>query len=1126
MKRIILLIGTFLFAIDINISSLEKEVTSNPDDINNRLVLIKYYIDKNETKALKYINDVLKKDKNNKYAKQFLYIIKFKTTNANQKIKDLYDKQKYKELLNFFEAYKSYKKIDTLKDESLLKIARVYMWEGKYNDSLYLLNFVKDKKNVDVYEIKAYDYYYMGKLKEAEKYFKILYYSTGKLEYAKKLLDIYLINKDIENAKKLLFYLKRNGNNPIVKEYEEKLNKLKEEYIKKLYENYKKEPTFKNLQPLFYALYNEDKEKAYKLMEEYIKNNPTDDNAKIFFAKVLTWNGDTKQALKYLRNLNSVKAKLLIGKIFAWDGNYDKAIVYLSDVYDNGNIQEKYEALKMLGFIAMWQDKKEKAKKIFEKLLKQNPDDEEVKEALMILSGNVKPLIKKYEKIYLKNPSEEVILKLADLYYQDKNYKKAAQFYEKYLKLHPEKIETYKTLGDIYLALKNYYKAFGYLEYYANMKNTKEAYLDLAKRYYWYGFNREALSVVDDILKKYPNYEDAVILKAKILKINPRFVNSSSAATIDEYFNNKSKELLVFGDRAYFNGFYATAGDYYKNYLILNPNDYNVREKYAYTLEYNKEYKKAAGEFFLLMWYKNDNLTKYHYAYNLQQSGQIDKAKKIYKEILSSLPKPLPNFLKNFLEQWKKAWESMNFEKYSSFYDKKIKNNIYWKLRKQNIFKNAWFISVGIYDPVLIKKEKNIYIVKFFQTYASKNKKDKGYKTLWIKCNNKTNCKIIKEQWKAGKYIPYNKNDSLEKYIYENLKNLKKKPFNPQKVINENINNFNNTQNIQTIEENISKYLNESNLSSPIKLTSKKKLVEENQTLNYQYIKLKSINKAKINKILSSDLLNYSYYKNHLIYNLDYFKDNQQTKMLTHYLQYKRSFKNFDIFLFHRWYKIYEKNAQKSGNDTGMGFTKNRLTMDVFKDNSGTNSIGWDLSYRFPYFLFNLNKRNLVYSRKTICASKHKRLKAEITNYNYSNHKELWYSIAYEKIDDGNSVFTPQIDTDILYLKPINIYFSGWYQFNSKQSECYYSPNKIDNNIIGIKYNNNISKYLHLVAKAGIGYSFWDRIKLYEIGGWIDTINFDSFYSRLGCKYSNSSKNFSSNNYNFYECIFTIGKDW
>jgi hypothetical protein len=368
----------------------------------------------------------------------------------------------------------------------------------------------------------------------------------------------------------------------------------------------------------------------------------------------------------------------------------------------------------------------------------------------------------------------------------------------------------------------------------------------------------------------------------------------------------------------------------------------------------------------------------------------------------------------------------------------------------------------------------------------------------------------------------------LEKYINKNLKaisfNNYSAPENIQTATNTSFNNSGaNTITPANTNEDISKYLYDNNLSTPVTILSKKDLVEENETLNYQYIKLSKINKSHVYNVSPYVFSNY---KNHFVYNFNYFKDNQHTKMLTHYLKYTRNFRKLNIFLFHSWYNLYEKKNHKNGSYTGIGFTKNRLTFDIFKDKNEKNNIGWDLSYKFPYFVFNLNKYNLVYSRKTACSTNHTRLKAEITNYKYKNNKELWYSLAYEKIDDKNNVFTPQIDADLIYLKPINIYFAGWYQFSSKDSKCYYSPKKVDNNILGIKYNHNISKHLHLLTKAGIGYSFWDKIKLYEIGGWIDTINFDLFYSKFGCKYSNSSKNFSSKSYNYYECIFSVGKEW
>jgi tetratricopeptide (TPR) repeat protein len=973
MKKFFILIASLLFAIDIDISSLEKEINSNPYDIENRLILAKYYLDKNKTKALKFINEILKVDKNNKYAKKLLEIAQFTYSNADKKINELYNTQKYDELIKFFEKYSKYNNIKNLKDQALLNIAKVYMWKERYNDSLYILNFIKNKTNNDYYKILAYNYFYMGSNK-AEKYLKLLYSNTGKIEYAKKLMEFYFMNKEFDKAEKFLYSIE---NENFFNEYYNRLKNEKEKYINNLYQKYKNQPTFKNLQPLFYVIYNKNKQKAYHLIENYIKNNPSDKNATIFYAQILTWNGNTNKALQYLKNINSIKAKLLIGKIYAWNGNYKKAKIYLNEVSKNGNKNQKYEASKMLGFIALWEGNKEKAKTIFKKLIKQNSNDTEIKETLMIINGKIKPLIKKYKKI--KNPSDEIILKLANLYYQDNNYKKAAEFYKQYLKLHPESIEIYKTLGDVYLRLKDYDNAFKYLEKYAKIKNTKEAYLELAKRYYWSGFNQKAIFILNYLLKKYPNYKDAALLKAKISNRNQ---NLSLPVNI-KLSEKQLKQLLAYGDEAYFNGFYATAIEYYKTYLIFNPNDYNTRERYAYALEYNKEYKKAAGEFFILMKNKHNNLIKYHYAYNLQKAGEINKAKKIYQEILSTFPKPIPVFIKNFLQKWKTAWQSKNFKKYSSFYDSKIKNNISWKKRKQNIFKHETFINVKIIDPILIKKQKNIYIIKFFQIYSSSHKKDKGYKTLWIQCKNKNNCKIIKEKWIPAQYHPYDKYH-LKKYINDNLRIM-----NLQSSLNTSINNKIN-------EKKISKFLYESNLSTPVKITSKKHILKEKEVLNYNLIKLKKVKKKEIVNVLKKHYENNLLYneneynnKNNLIYNLNFFKDNQQTKMITHYLEYKKNLKDVDIFAFSRWYKLYEKHSKKNGNYIGIGFKKNKFSFDIFKDNSGINTIGWDISYRFPYFLFNLNKHNLVYSRKTICASKYQRLKTEITDYKYKNKKEL-----------------------------------------------------------------------------------------------------------------------------------------
>ncbi len=1086
-RVLLLLFFIPLFALNIDVKGLIQYVKTHKYDTKNRLLLAKYYIQKgNYKEAKKYIEKVLKIDKKNKIAKKlkrqiesFFIYKKYLIKNPNNTVSYFYEKGKYKKLLQFFYALNAIKKIDSLTDDSKIKIARVLMWEGKYKDSLFVLSKIKNKKSIDYFEIKAYNLYYLGKYKEAKNYFKLLYYSSFKLDYAKKLIEIYYYLGEYNKAEKLLKQITKYDKK-FTQKYSKKIEEAKKRVIKNLEEAYKKDPSYKNLEALAFALFQQNHKKAVLLVQDFINKNPHNDNAKILLAKLLSWSGNNKEALEYLKKLqhtNNPKVKLLLGKILAWEGKYYQATIYLSDVLEHGNKKEKYEAYKMLAYIQMWQGNKKKAKSMFKKVLKENPFDEDAKESLMILNKNIAPLIKKYKKLLKKDPAnEEYLLKLADFYYMIKNYQQSAYYYERYLKLHPENAQIYKTLGDIYLELKNYYKGFGNWEYYANYKNTKEAYLELAKRYYWNGFNKEALRVLNQLLNKYPNYKKAAILKAKILKISPNFVTSSTAATIDEYFNNRSKKLLILGDRAYFSNNYATAADYYKMYLSYNPDDYDVHEKYAYTLEYSKQYAKAAGEFYLLMWYKKTPTIEYNYAYSLQKSGKIEEAKKIYKKLLSQMPKPLPNSLKEFLNNWKKAWESMNFREYSKFYGKNYTNNLGWVLRKQALFKNSYFISVGIYDPILLEKRKNVYIVKFYQVFASKRKKDKGYKTLYIKCEKK--CKIIRESWEKGKYVPFKKENSLKKYILENLKAIEAKKSKSKKVVS---------------HKNI--------IKKPLikKITIKKppkKIIKPIKTTPKKTQPKKSI---VVIKTLKNYFLNFK---------LNYFKDNQKTDMTTYYLTAGKN-----IFGLIRGYNLTQNNQNHKSYYYGIGYKNKNFLIDIFYDIE--KMVGWDIEY-FNKYTFRINKHNLAYSRKSICSIKYNRIKAEISYFNQiSPIRDLWYSLAYEYVNNKNNVFTPQFYYDFYESFPFTMFAEGWYQFNSKNS-CYYSPKKTDSNFIGIKYQKN-----YLTLKGAIGYSFFDSKNLYKISAFYKNKIF-----KTGCSFSNSSNTTNTNDYESIECLLEILKVW
>ncbi|WP_456479273.1 tetratricopeptide repeat protein [Nautilia sp.] len=1122
-KFIFLLCFVILSALEVDVKDLEKKVAADPDDIKNRIILASYCIKRgNYEKADKYVQEVLKKDPDNDYAKKmqeklkafFIYdrIVK-KYKNKNGALKTLYEKGEYKELIKLYGALEKLSKISGTSPANRINTARAAMWLGKYKTSLHILDTVKNKKNIDYYEIKAYDLFFLQNYISSEKYFKILYKTTGESTYAEKLIEIYLNIGDINSAQKLLFTLKRTKPQT-AKKYETKIKKIRESRIETLKKNYKKKPSFENLEKLVYAIFDTSPEESVKLVKKYMMSHPEDKRAIIFIAKLLTWSGNNKEALKYLsefRNTDNAEAKLLMGKILAWQGDFDKAVIYLSDVYEHGNDKQKYEAEKMIGYVYFWRGDKKEAKKVFTSVHKKNPNDEDVKEALMVLENNVKPLIKKYTKLLQKNPgNEEFILKLGDYHYMLGNYDKAAKYYEKYLEIHPEKTEIYKTLGDIYLKLKNYYKGYGDWEYYANKKNTPEAYLELAKRYYWNGFNKEALKVLDELLKKYPQYKPASGLKAKILKINPRFINSSTSATIDEYYNKRSSAILALGERAYFVGLYESAAEYYKEYLFLKPNDYDVREKYAFSLEHSRQYAKAAGEFYLLMWYKKTPLIEYHYAFNLQKTGKIKKAKEIYLRLLQNIPKPVPDFIKKFLNEWKKAWESMDFQRYASFYSENISQNIYWRLKKQSIFKKASFINVGIYDPVLIFEKNGIYKIRFFQVYASAPKKDKGYKTLEIKCKNKI-CKIIKETWKKGKYIPYSKNNSFKKYIQKNLNLIERKKT--------------EIKFIKKPYTSLNKDIKKNGLLLAANLKTSKK--EESKALDYLYLKnveatQKNVIQQNLDKISSAEKTAQGYVWT-ASFTAEYYQDNQNTKMLTK----KYVLKKRNLFLFYKNYTL-TQTSNKKGFLYGAGIELNSFLFDVFRDKSGKKNIGWDIRYslsRPEGFTLFFNRHNLVYSRKNVCAANFSKIKAEVT----SSSKNIWWSLAYERIDDSNNALTPQLEYDIKSFSygtvPFTAYFSGWYQFNTKQTACYYSPKKSDTNILGIKTQKNLGIF-KILLKGGIGYSFFDNTYVYKIAFRTKNNNRKKFLLDLMCEYSNTSPVSKNSDYKSLECKLEASKKW
>ena len=784
-------------SMQINPQTIEQFRASNPKDITSRMLLARYYFDLNQfDNAQVYLNEVLAIDSSQLDAKKLKQKIaafgSSKPVLASVSVNKPYTKEKLgRAIISLHEQQKYLDQISiyqlaqvsniALDDKPLLLTARYYNWDGQYDNAENALKQIGVKTSIDYLE----EY---GKLcSTTEKYdcaiksFSTLYSATQNKKYGLTLFKLYWQAGRFAEAERLFYELrKKYPDKNQLEQFEQQVGELRNKRIDELKQNYKDEPSLETFLAYISGLSEtEQTEQAVFLIEKYLKESHSSDKVAFQLATRLSWLGKNDRATEILLSMLPSEDKtieLRLGEIYAWDGQFDKAIERLSPLTDFSDKSVAGAATKTLAYTYLWSGEKEKAKHFFTKTLSITPKDESAKEELMILNGDVKPLLKKYLKRLQRNKTDvETLRKLANFYQILGNKKQALNYLTKLNKLQPANLNTQKELGEALVGDNQHYRGFGLLEKYAYQKNTPEALFGLAQQYYWAGFNDEAKDVLNDLLRLYPDNQQAYALKAEILKSNPRFVSDkNSQSGWQKYEQQKSEKQIELADRLYFAEFYKSSIPYYEEHLKTMPDDYEARYRYAFALQHSQKHREAAGEFYLMFWQKKDIELRYHYAYNLEMMGKSREAYKEYLTVLDNQPKPIPGFLEEFLLSWEKAWESQDLEHYSAFYSAKQTNNTHWRIRKELSFKNSSFIAISIKDPQIISQKEGEYTVRFYQEFASGRLKDRGYKTLQIKCLN-YRCFISKERWTAGDYKPLN--NSVYSFVKERLASLEPKLF-------------------------------------------------------------------------------------------------------------------------------------------------------------------------------------------------------------------------------------------------------------------------------------------------------------------------------------------------------------
>lgn len=346
---------------------LKKKIGKSEIFLKEKLTQILYYI-YYETNKMKEAEDLLKEYVNFKNID--IYFI-------NKFIDDFLLKKEYNRLYN---VLKNMKRKDELTENIKLKYATLLYHIKKYEDSLAILQKL-DRKNVDIRQVdylKSLIYFKTGKYessikilekyKEDFKYFLLLVDSlaySGKtdkaLKYIGKGMKEKKYRKDILYFKEaiLLLFLDKSG------EAKSDFKKLIEVYPNSEYAN----------EALLYLFIWDN---------EFVKNNKEREKAFYEFIKkyYLTEYKEASELLKRVAVSNTTLeeiANYLSARCYYLAGDATKALKILDSLIQKESIVLPY-ALELAGDIYYKQNRKDKAIKIYKKLIDKCPNHPEIQQ--------------------------------------------------------------------------------------------------------------------------------------------------------------------------------------------------------------------------------------------------------------------------------------------------------------------------------------------------------------------------------------------------------------------------------------------------------------------------------------------------------------------------------------------------------------------------------------------------------------------------------------------------------------------------------------------------------------------------------------------------------------------------
>ncbi len=417
-------------AIEIDVPFVKQQALANHNDIDSRLLLMKYYWQNHDYDVAEgYMNEVLALDsahvlahkikKRLNFIKRLQRMTGLNNGSSSKMLESLYGKKAYKE---FCDLSQKAKHLGIVLDASIdSKMADAYFKMGEHDKSLALMQAMKDKTQVEA-------------LKE-----KIA------LEKAQKKLE-----SDV-NAHTLQEYI----------------------YLLKK----KKEPI-----------------EVISALKTIVKKHPKNADARIALAENIYWQGDVKKAFHTLYSVrqHNRHSRKLYATILYEMGDYAHALYYLPDLLkEESDAKERALLEKRVALSYLHTGKKQEAEQLFTALLKKYSHDNELqriqqqykKEQLLSQAvafhkrKDFGQALRYYLSYHDKSREPKIAKEIAEIYYFSKRQKLALPYFEEYLEAFPADTLIRFHYASVFEKLKNYEQSAREFRKIIQKPNSKEYYL-------------------------------------------------------------------------------------------------------------------------------------------------------------------------------------------------------------------------------------------------------------------------------------------------------------------------------------------------------------------------------------------------------------------------------------------------------------------------------------------------------------------------------------------------------------------------------------------------------------------------------------------------------------------------